>query len=279
MQKQQHIISRKKSKSIILDIAFKQNNNSKPIVIFCHGYKGFKDWGCWNLLAEDLVKENMFFLKFNFSHNGGTIEEPIDFSDLNAFGENNFIKELNDVDSILNYITNKGNLFVSEIDFKNITLIGHSRGGGIVTLKAAEDSRVSKVITLAGVSDYKSRFPSGDVLAHWKKEGVVYIENGRTKQQMPHFIQFYNNFIENEKRLTISTAVKKIKIPHLILHGTTDETVTLKEAEIMHKWNPKSILKTIAGANHVFGSSHPWKEKTLPTDMQIAANHIKKFIN
>ena len=219
-----------------------------------------------------------FFLKFNFSHNGGTVEEPIDFKDLNAFGENNFIKELDDLDCVLNYITNKNNSFVTEIDTNNITLLGHSRGGGIVVIKASEDLRVNKVITLAGVSDYKSRFPTGDVLAHWKKEGVVYIENGRTKQQMPHFIQFYNNFIANEKRLTVSSAVKKINIPHLILHGTADETVTLKEAEIMHQWNRKSILTTIQDANHVFGGSHPWKEQTLPSDMQIAATHIKNFI-
>ena len=278
MQKQQHTLKQQNSRPILLDVVYKSDNNRKPIVIFCHGYKGFKDWGCWNLLAENLAKKGAFFIKFNFSHNGGTIEQPIDFTDLNAFGENNFIKELDDLDSVLNFITNRKNPYSSEIDINNIILIGHSRGGGIATLKASEDTRITKLITLAGVSDFKSRFPTGEILAHWKKEGVVYIENGRTKQQMPHFIQFYENFIANENRLTISNAVKKINIPHLILHGTADETVTLKEAEAMHQWNPKSILTTITGANHVLGCSHPWEEKKLPTDMQIAADHIKSFM-
>ncbi len=279
MKKENRILAQNNSKPIVLDVTYNQNQTKKPIVIFCHGYKGFKDWGCWGLLAEDVARANVFFLKFNFSHNGGTAEQPIDFPDLNAFGENNFIKELNDLDTILNYITDKNNEFNQEIDIQNITLIGHSRGGGIVIIKAQEDARATKVITLAGVSDYKARFPVGDALANWKKEGVAYIENGRTKQQMPHFIQFYNNFIENQERLTISRAVKNIKIPYLILHGTNDETVALAEAKRMCQWSENSKLITIENANHVFGGSHPWEENSLPADMQKVSNHIKTFVN
>jgi len=278
MQKENLILSQKNSKPIVLDVTYKKDGTKKPIVIFCHGYKGFKDWGCWNLLAEDIVEQNIFFLKFNFSHNGGTVAQPIDFPDLNAFGENNFIKELNDLDAILDYITDKKNEFSQQIDITNITLIGHSRGGGIVLIKAQEDTRVTQVVTLAGVSDYKVRFPVGEALAHWKKEGVAYIENGRTKQKMPHFIQFYTNFMENEERLTISRAVRKLDIPYVIIHGTADETVTLAEAEGLQQWQPKSKLITIENANHVFGGSHPWEENSLPNHLQEVANHIKNFV-
>ena len=34
-----------------------------------------------------------------------------------------------------------------------------------------------------------------------EKDGVKYVVNGRTKQQMPHFIQFYEDFKQNEKDL------------------------------------------------------------------------------
>ena len=63
MKKEQYILHQENSKSISLDVTYNQNVTKKPIVIFCHGYKGFKDWGCWNLLAENLVKENVFFLE------------------------------------------------------------------------------------------------------------------------------------------------------------------------------------------------------------------------
>ena len=277
MTKETSTLDRENNKSILLDVSFNKNGKQKPILIFCHGYKGFKDWGCWNVMASHIATANFFFLKFNFSHNGGTIEEPIDFPDLNAFGENNFIKELDDLENVISWITSSENKYSSELNSQEVILIGHSRGGGIVSIKASEDNRVTKVITLAGASDYKSRFPIGDELAYWRKEGVAYIENGRTKQQMPHFIQFYDNFIENEERLTISSGAKNITIPHLIIHGTTDDTVPFHEAEALHSWNKNSELFAIKDANHVFGGSHPWESDSLPSDLEIAMHKIINF--
>jgi uncharacterized protein len=278
MRKAFNIIEREFEKSILLDVSYRGDGKKKPIVIFCHGYKGFKDWGYWNTMAENYAEANLFFLKFNFSHNGGTINNPIDFPDLTAFGENNFIKELDDLETVISWITSPINTYSKEINTKEIILIGHSRGGGIVTIKASEDKRITKVITLAGVSDYKSRFPVGQELAHWEREGVTFIENSRTKQQMPHYFQFYTNFIENEQRLTISKAIKNLSKPYLIVHGTADETVTLKEAKDLHSWNTKSELFTIQNANHVFGSSHPCDKETLPVDLQIAITKTIGFI-
>lgn len=278
MQQETIVLQRTDNKPILLDVTFIKDQKRKPIVIFCHGYKGFKDWGCWNLLSEFIAAKNTFFIKFNFSYNGGTIEEPIDFPDLEAFGQNNFSKELNDLDDVISWITDGSHNFTEEIDIDNITLIGHSRGGGIVTIKSSEDDRVKQLITLAGVSDYKARFPNGEILEHWKREGVAYIENSRTKQQMPHYIQFYNDFMANEERLTIANAASNIKIPHLIIHGTGDETVPFIEAERLHNWSKKSELFAIENANHVFGGSHPWNEKQLPEDLKLVALEIQDFL-
>ena len=47
---------------------------------------------------KELNARNGFaFVKFNFSHNGGTIENPIDFPDLKAFGNNTYGKEVADL--------------------------------------------------------------------------------------------------------------------------------------------------------------------------------------
>ena len=86
------------NKPIVTDLFFKQNTDKKPVVIFCHGYKGFKDWGAWNIMAEAFANAGLFFVKFNFSHNGGTLEQPIDFPDLEAFGNNTYTKELDDLE-------------------------------------------------------------------------------------------------------------------------------------------------------------------------------------
>jgi len=267
----------KHQKPILTDVHYVDNFKPKPVVIFAHGYKGFKDWGCWNLVAEKFANNGVFFIKFNFSHNGGTLEQPIDFPDLEAFGQNNFIKELDDLASVIDWIS-KENKFNKEADTSNITLIGHSRGGGIVALKASEDIRISKLITWAGVSDYESRFPTGEILQLWKKSGVSYIENSRTKQKMPHYYQFYESFVENRLRLNVKSAVESLKIPYLIIHGTDDETVKLNEANNLHTWCKTSEIYCVKNANHTFGGKHPWVEKTLPSHLLEIVEKSNAFV-
>ena len=99
----------------------KKLNQLKPIVIFCHGYKGFKDWGAWNLMAEAFAEAGFFFIKFNFSHNGGTVEQPIDFPDLEAFGNNNYTKELDDLESVIDWVCNSSE-FKNEANTNSINL-------------------------------------------------------------------------------------------------------------------------------------------------------------
>lgn len=242
------------NKPIVTDVFYLKNNTKKPIVIFCHGYKGYKDWGAWNLAAETFANNNLFFVKFNFSHNGGTLENAIDFPDLVAFGDNTFIKELNDLENIIDWVTANPD-FKNESDAENIILIGHSRGGGIVTIKASENNKITKLITWAGVSDFGARFPKGEQLEAWKNQGISYILNTRTHQKMPHLYQFYENFKENEERLTIKKAVENLNIPQLIIYGEIDEVVLPAEAKNIHLWNPKSKLYIVEGMNHI-GRAH-----------------------
>ncbi|QHI37616.1 hypothetical protein IMCC3317_29960 [Kordia antarctica] len=273
-----NVLTRINQKDILIDYFFKKNDQAKPVVIFCHGYKGFKDWGAWDLVAEAFADAGFFFVKFNFSHNGGTMEQPIDFPDLEAFGENNYTKELDDLQFVINHIMKDSFVFSAEANTQHISLIGHSRGGGIVIIKAEEEPKISTVISWAGVSDYASHFPKGEALKEWKQTNVMYVVNGRTKQEMPHFYQFFEDFKANETRLDIERATKNLKIPQLIVHGTSDPAVPLKDAENLHKWNPKSTLEFIEKADHVFGARHPWNELKLPNNLEEVIKTTIKFI-
>lgn len=278
MKKVQNIlIDGNYQKPILTDVYFKENNQSKAIVIFCHGYKGYKDWGAWNLVAKEFADNNFFFIKFNFSHNGGTVKNPIDFPDLEAFGNNNYTIELDDLEQVINWIDGN-NLYEKEMDKSKIYLIGHSRAGGIVTIKASENSKISKVVSWAGVSNFGNRFPKKEALKQWEKDGVFYVLNGRTKQQMPHFYQYYENFKANEKRLTIKSAIEKIKIPYLIIHGKQDESVSVQEAYQLNRWNPKSKLVLIDNASHTFGISHPYTEENLSEEMRTVVKSTINFL-
>ena len=272
------VLKRENNKPIVWDAFFNNDNNKKPLVIFCHGYKGFKDWGAWDLVAEAFMKANVFFVKFNFSHNGGTVEQPIDFPDLEAFAENNYSKELDDLDDMITFLTSEENEFLDQIDINNISVIGHSRGGGISILKTNEDQRIKKLITWASVSSFGKRTSTTGNLEQWKKDGVKYVLNGRTNQKMPHNFQFYLDFKANEQRLNIEKAVKNINVPHLIIHAKDDPSVLYQEALNLNNWNPKSELFTIDNSNHVFDAKHPWKEKDMPNNLEKVVNKTIAFI-
>ena len=105
------------NKPIVTDVFYKKNNTKNPIVIFCHGYKGYKDWGAFDLMSSSFLEAGIALLKFNFSHNGGTPEQPIDFPDLEAFGNNNYMIELDDLESVINWVSTAEE-FKDEIDNK-----------------------------------------------------------------------------------------------------------------------------------------------------------------
>ena len=262
------ILQKKDEKPILYDVYIPtENGSSPPLVIFCHGYKGFKDWGAWHLVAEIFADAGFCFLKFNFSHNGGTVDQPIDFPDLEAFAQNNFSLELDDLEGILNSIE-RGNEHLPR-DISNISLIGHSRGGGIVLIKASEDERIKNVITWAGVSDFKSRFHEGtEAFYEWAQNGVMTVANTRTKQLLPHYFQFYEDYKSNESRFTIKRAVENLKIPFLIVQGDEDPTVSLEEAKALHSWDPDAVLEIVPGGDHVFGAKHPWEELFIPVQLK-----------
>ena len=266
-----------KNKKVILYDVFHNNDfTKKPLVIFSHGYKGFKDWGAWDLVGEEFAKNNLFFVKFNFSHNGGNLKNPIDFPDLNAFGNNNYSYELDDLERILTYFKKSNS---KNIDLNTIILIGHSRGGGSVLIKASENSLVKSVITWAGVSDFKIRFKENTLgWKDWKEKGVMYVENQRTKQSMPHFFQFYEDFKKNEDRFNIKSAVEKLKIPYLIIHGQKDVGVLPDEGKKMKSWNSTNELKLIESGDHTFSAKHPWKFDFLPKELKEVVLTTINFI-
>ena len=73
------------TKSFLADAFIPEKEEKLPLVIFAHGYKGYKDWGAWNLMAEKFAKNGFYFVKFNFSHNGTSLENPIDFCRFRKF--------------------------------------------------------------------------------------------------------------------------------------------------------------------------------------------------
>lgn len=271
-KEQNIILSNPETKDFLADAFYPETETKLPLVIFVHGYKGYKDWGAWNLMAEKFAEAGLFFVKFNFSNNGTTTVSPTEFDDLEAFGNNNYTKELSDLGLVIDYFTKN-----PKVDQQKIILIGHSRGGGISIVKTCEDERINGLITLASV-DTLERFPKDAGLEEWKNKGVYYVQNARTKQEMPHYYQFYEDFKNNEHRFDVERSMEMAKAHVLIIHGTNDEGVSVKNAEHLHILNPNSELFLIENGNHVFGAKEPWKENELPKDLNKVVEKCIGFI-
>ena len=226
-----------KRKSLI-DLSIPKENNGK-LILFIHGYMGYKDWGCWNLVGEYFNKLGYSFCKFNISHNGGTAINGIDFPDTKSFEQNCYSYELTDVKCVLKWLETQ------EENFKSINLMGHSRGGAIALL-SGNDPRVNSVITCASISDIQRRFPDGKNLEEWKCNKIRFVRNGRTKQNLGHSFEQYEDFLSNQEKLNIKKACLQLKKPTIIFHGEKDESVSISEGKEISEWLncPLQIIKS-----------------------------------
>jgi len=243
---------------------------NKRLVIFVHGFMGFKDWGAWHLVQSYFVSHGFAFAKFNLTHNGGTSTQGIDFPDEEAFAQNTYSYEVADIAYFRSHLA-------TLIQADETFLIGHSRGGGDVILHAKQ-AQTDKIALWASIADIGSRFPTGSALEQWKHSGIRTILNGRTRQHLSQHYSLYQDFIENETTLTIELAIKAIPIPILVVHGDKDNSVSIAEGEALAAWC-QTTLHVIPGADHVFGASNPWEKPNLPEHLLAVCEQTLNFFN
>ena len=277
------------AKPVLIDYHVPEQRTSykTPIIVFLHGFKGFKDWGAFDQMAQIWTQKGFLVFKVNFSHNGTTTEKPLDFEDLEAFGQNTLTKELSDTATAINFIYNK-NSDLPKRNIEDIRLVGHSRGGSTAIIYASKDRRISKVITLSAVSDLEKRYFNEEYRKKWHAKGVVIIKNGRTNQDMPLFESFLEDFKKNPQNYDVKEATKKIakaNLPQLIIHGAEDQSVTKQDAEDIYNWsntelNQNAKLVLIEQADHTYNTKHPnliSNIEDLPAPFLEMTNLVAKF--
>ena len=263
--------------NILADIYYKEEHQGK-LIVFCHGFKGFKDWGAWHLVAGAFAEAGFIFVKFNFSHNGLAEENTSEFTRLDLFRANNYSQEMADTERLIHWLYTSEFKTSTKLSFSELSILGHSRGGGIALLTAFENQRIAKVVTWASIANF-DRFGTEDNIANWKAAGEKNFYNSRTKQDMKIAYQFYEDFDKNRKRFDLENACKAFAKPHLIIHGKGDESVGFSHAQRLKAWNPSAELFLIEEANHVFGAKHPYLENDLPKALQQAVKKSIEFLN
>ena len=235
-----------------LDYAFHGDaDDLGRIVLIGHGVTGEKDRPWSAALAEALASTGINALRFSFSGNGDSEGD---------FWESTVSKEVDDLGVVIDA--------VQEAGFIHITYAGHSMGGAVGVIRATEDSRIDKLISLAGMV-HTAKFAKVEFGDQVPDQGFMWDE-----QDCPLSSTFVNDMNTIDSVLSLGS---QIQIPWLLVHGTEDDVVPIEESREIYAQSPDSDapsnreLVEIPGSNHVFADDGlqpmidavtTWLEKT-----------------
>ena len=255
------------------------NKTDLPVVIYTHGFNGFKDWGNFDMIAEEFANAGFVFVKYNLSHNGTSLEKTTEFIDLELYRKNNYTKELLDLGFVIDHLFSENFTYKNIICKEKIYLLGHSRGGAISIL-GATDERIKGLATWASIAACTSPWTRfSDVqMANWKEQGTFFYENKRTNQQMPIDYQIYEDYLAHEEEYNLIDRVSYLKKPMLFIHGKEDSAVSYRSAEKLHNSNPEYSKLLLCDGDHVFGRKHPWPHDYLPEETKFVVSETIRFL-
>lgn len=242
------------------DVHLPEHSDGAPVLIICHGFKGFKDWGGFPRAADFFAGEGFVTVRFNFSLNG-VEDDFMEFTALDRFARNTISRELEDVRTLVDALID-GTLLPPGCDVSRLGLIGHSLGGGVAIVHANEDERVSAITTWAAVADFMRWGEKTRSL--WREKGTLDIENARTGQTMPINLTMLGDLEAHAERFSIPAAAARLHRPLLIIHGEQDVSVPIEEARrISAAADPAhTVLHELPNSDHTFGVRHPFEGET-----------------
>ncbi len=267
------------NRAMLCDITYNAHSPNSKLVLFLHGFKSFANWGPWPWMAQEFANMGYTFFKLNFSHNGvgATPETAADFIDLNAFGENNFQKQMQDLAAVMLNINTATHCVFNNIDKQNIIIIGHSMGGGMAILAGAKYKNISHLITLNSMSNFTDLFKRYN-LNEWQQTGKVFVDNARTKQQMPLHYQLYENYMQHQSELNLSAKAALVTCKWLLVYATKDETVLPSNAQALQLLNSNISLCAIENTGHTFDATHPFDVGTV-SKLKEVLEKVFLFLN
>ncbi|MEM8954001.1 MAG: alpha/beta fold hydrolase [Verrucomicrobiota bacterium] len=215
-------------KGEILDYSFHEADpKTHNLVIIGHGVTGNKDRPWALALAEALAEAGHHALRFSFSGNGASE---------GSFKDSTISKEVTDLAAVISAAEDAGH--------SRITYTGHSMGGAVGVLAAARDSRIQRLISLAGMV-YTAKFANTEFSDVTPGEGNMWEDEN---------CPLSTAFVDDMKAIdSVLPYASRITIPWLLVHGSTDDVVPIEESRNIfdHANEPKKLVE-LPGVDHVF---------------------------
>ena len=125
---------------------------------------------------------------------------------------------------------------------------------------------------------------SEEVMEKWKRDRVWLIRNNRTLQDLPQGEEYLEETIASRGagNWNPEPAVRSLRIPLLIAHADTDESVPSWHGEKLVEWSAGNHLRThfhcIQNGSHTLNTKHPFEGPNPILDgfLQTAIEWIRK---
>ena len=243
-----------------------ESNNSKTVALIIAGSgptdrngnnAGMKN-NSLKMLALELNKNGIASLRYDKRGIGNSRSAGPKEVDLR------FENYVDDAKGWIHYLKN-------ELKFNRIIVIGHSEGS-LIGMIASQDKSVNKYISIAGAGEpadkiireqLKNQPPSVILEVNSILDNFV---KGKTVENTPPelaslFRASVQPYMISWIKYNPQKEIAKLKIPVLIIQGTTDIQVSLADANHLAKALPKAKLVIIEGMNHIM--------KPAPSDRQL----------
>lgn len=217
----------------------------------------------YKMLSENFAQNGIATLRFDKRGIGQSIASVTSESELR------FETYINDV---IDWIS----LLKSDDRFSSIIILGHSEGS-LIGMIAAEQMKVGGFISIAGVGksadkllkeQLETKLPpqlleeSNNILDSLKMgKTVSNINPNLAVLYRPSVQPYMISWIKYDPAIEIG----KLKMPVLIIQGTTDLQVTVNDAKLLSEAKPDAELQLIENMNHVLKEADSDVQKNMAT--------------
>ncbi len=248
-------------------------NNLKPVpVVLIVPGSGPTDRDCnsplgihtnaYKMLAEGLAQRGIATLRFDKRGIGESKAAMTSESDLRF-------------DTYINDVVGRISLLKTDKRFSKIIVLGHSEGS-LLGMVAAERAKVAAFISIAGAGK-----PADEILQEQLKTKLPpqlmdesnkildSLRAGKTVSNVspslaPLYRQSVQPYMISWIKYNPTQEIAKLKIPVLIIQGTTDIQVSVEDAKLLSQAKPDAKLLIIDNMNHVM------KEATADIQQNMA---------
>jgi dienelactone hydrolase len=231
------------------------------VIVLSHGFKGHRRWGFIPLVAARLAASGFGALAIDFSHNGRVPEDGTPaVSDIAViapalFKANTIARELDDLSAVLMWVRDPGR-GISALGLAPdvvVGLWGHSRGGVVSILTALDDDSIKALVSWSA-SAHPDHYTERQK-AMWREKGELEFKdyNGGTPLAMD--VALLDDLERHRDDYAAADRASDLAMPHLIVHGEHDPTVSVKDSYRYYDTPTmradKKLLRLLTG--HTYG--------------------------